>query len=606
MNSFKQNKSILIVLFLFGALLYSNTLSHNYVLDDFSVIKENLIVKKGISAIPEIFKTHYRQGYGYTQGNLYRPLALSLFAIQWELAPNSPSFAHAFNILLYGILIAVLYLFLNHLFKNELISFLASLLFAAHPIHTEVVANIKSVDDIMAFICFLAAMLFLFKNLKTKSKKHLIVSITLLFIGFLSKESTVTFLAIIPLILVLFKGFKMIDAIKKGLWYFIPFAVYLLMRANVLGSISGDKTIAKIDNMLLAAPNKAIELATAIKIMGLYLWKLIFPHPLMNDYSLNQITFSNFSDLYVLMSLVAYSAIIYLFIRFWKRNKILAFAIAFFLINIALYSNIILTIGTSFGERLLFIPSLGFCIVLAYLIQLPFKNKTVELLSLKNKPLLICIVILSLYSYKTIDRNKAWENNFTLYSTDVKNCNNSARCQYYFGLGLMKEKAILLPEGNEKTQLLNQSIQAFTRAIEILPKYSDAWGQRGLAYFRLGQNEAAIYDYNQSTKHNPNNATTWSNLGSLYFQSQKYQDAKYAYEQALRTNPNHIDALANYASTLGTLGDFNTAITYFKKAVALNPNEASYYQYIGITYQSLGNQQQANIYLQKAKQLSAK
>jgi Flp pilus assembly protein TadD len=606
MNTLKQYKKQLAILFLFGSLLYANTFSHNYVLDDFSVIKENIIVKKGTSAIPEIFKTHYRQGYGYVQGNLYRPLALSLFAIQWELAPDSPSFAHAFNILLYGILIAVLFLFLNHIFKNELISFLASLLFAAHPIHTEVVANIKSIDDIMAFLCFLIAMLFLFKNLETKKLKHLTISITLIFIGFLSKESTVTFLAVIPLILILFKAFNLKKAIIKTFAYLIPFAAYLAMRTGVLGSISGDKTVAKIDNMLLAAPNKAIEIATAIKLMGLYVWKLILPHPLMNDYSLNQISFSNFSDIYVILSLVTYSTMIFFLIRFWKKNQIIVFGIAFFLINIALYSNLVLTIGTSFGERLLFIPSLGFCIILAYLIHLPFKNKQFGLLSLKNKPLLICSVILALYSFKTIDRNKAWENNFSLYSTDVKNCSNSARCQYYYGLGLMKEKAILLPEGQEKNQLLHKSIQAFTRAIEILPKYSDAWGQRGLAYYRLKQHEAAIYDYNQSTKYNPNNATTWSNLGSLYFQTQKYQEAKYAYEQAIRTNPNHIDALANYASTLGTLGEFNTAITYFKKAVALNPNEPSYYQYIGITYQSLGNQQQANIYLQKAQQLRTK
>ena len=228
--------------------------------------------------------------------------------------------------------------------------------------------------------------------------------------------------------------------------------------------------------------------------------------------------------------------------------------------------------------------------------------KNIKLFSAKNTALMVSIPILALYSFKTVDRNKAWEDNFTLYSTDVNNCSNSARCQYYYGLGLMKERAILMPDGPEKTQLLNEAVQAFTNAIEILPKYSDAWGQRGLAYYRLGQTEAAIYDYQQSTKFNPSNTTTWSNLGSLYFQNQRYQDAKYAYEQALRYNPNYVDALANYASTLGTLGDFNGAITYFKRAVAINPNESSYYNYLGITYQNLGNQQQANYYFQLAKQ----
>lgn len=597
-----EHKQPLIVLFIFSCLLYVNTINHNYVLDDFSIIKENIIVKKGLEGIPEIFKTHYRQGYGYTQGNLYRPLALSLFAIQWEIAPDSPSFAHLFNILFYGILIALLYLYLHHLFQNKVIALIAALLFAAHPIHTEVVANIKSIDDIMAFIFFILASLVFYKHLANPNKKQLILSVVLMFLGFLSKESMVSFLAIIPISMVLFKEYKLGEAIKKSLVFLISFAAYMLMRVNVLGSINGDKNIAQIDNMLMAAPNKAIELATAIKIMGLYLWKLVFPHPLMNDYSLNQIPFSSFADWKVLLSLVIYIAIIYLFFKLWKTNKILAFGIGFFLANIVLYSNIFLTIGTSFGERLLFIPSLGFCIVLAYYLNQLTKAKNIKLFSAKNTALMVSIPILALYSFKTVDRNKAWEDNFTLYSTDVNNCSNSARCQYYYGLGLMKERAILMPDGPEKTQLLNEAVQAFTNAIEILPKYSDAWGQRGLAYYRLRQTEAAIYDYQQSTKFNPSNTTTWSNLGSLYFQNQRYQDAKYAYEQALRYNPNYVDALANYASTLGTLGDFNGAITYFKRAVAINPNESSYYNYLGITYQNLGNQQQANYYFQLAKQ----
>lgn len=598
----KQSRTRFFVLFILSFSLYFNTIQHNYVLDDFSVIKENRIVKKGISGIPEIFKTHYREGYGYKQANLYRPLTLSVFAIQWQIAPDSPSFAHFINVLLYSLLISVLFLYLSHLFQQEILPFLTCILFAAHPIHTEVVANIKSLDDILAFLFFIAASLLFYKWLESKKKIQLASSVMLLFLGFLAKESTIAFLVIIPITLILFKGFKPFEAFKKSAWFLASFLAFLFMRIQVLGSLSGDKNIAQIDNMLMAAPNKIVELATAIKIMGLYLWKLLFPHPLMNDYSLNQISFSSFANVYVLLSLICYAAIIYLMFYFWKRNKIMAFGIAFFLVNMGLYSNIVFKIGTSFGERLLFIPSLGYCIVLAYLIQQAFKNNN-EVFSFKNKALLICIAIASVYSFKTIDRNKAWKDNYTLYATDVENCSNSARCQYYYGLGLMKEKALLLNDGPEKTKLLQDAVVSFTKAIQILPKYSDAWGQRGLAHYRLKNYEAAIYDYQQSTKYNPSNATTWSNLGSLYFQIQRFQDAKYAYEQAIRYNPNFVDALANYASTLGTLGDFNSAISYFKKAIALNPNEASYYQFIGITYQNMGNKEQAAVWINKANQL---
>lgn len=604
MKLIKAHKLPLIVLFVLSVSLYVNTLNHGYVLDDFSVIKENYIVKKGVEAIPEIFKTHYRQGYGYVQGNLFRPLTLSLFALQWELAPDSPAFAHFFNILLYAIALVLLYLYLLHLFKNQYLVFLSCLLFAAHPIHTEVVANIKSVDEILAFCFFLSSMLVLFQFHKNKKKTWFFLSLLLFFLGFLCKESMLSYIGIIPLSLVFFKEFSLKKAIGQSLWYLIPFFVYLSLRVKALGTISGDKTVASIDNMLMAAPNEAVRLATAIKIMGLYLWKLVFPHPLVNDYSLKEIAFVSFASWETWLSLAIYAFLIYHLFKWWKNRAILNFGIGFFLVSIVLYSNIFLTIGTSFGERLLFVPSLGFCIVLAYLLIQLLNEKPLENINWTGKAFILVAGITLIYGFKTIDRNQAWENNFSLYATDVENCPNSARCQYYYGLGLMKEKAILLPEGEERKALLNQAIAAFTKSLEILPTYSDAWGQRGLAYYRLKQPQAALFDYNKSVEYNPQNSTSWSNMGAVYFESKQYKEALNAYEKAIQSNPNNVDALANYGATLGSMGDFNSSITYFKRAYAIQSNP-EYLRLIALSYQNMGNKAQADLYLNQYNQLKA-
>lgn len=601
--------SLLIILL--ASVLYVNTLGHDYVLDDFSVIKENFVVKKGTEGLGEIFKTHYRYGYGYQQANLYRPLVLSLFAIQWEIAPDQAWLGHLCNLLFYAISGLLLFLFLLKLLGKEysFFSFLCSLLFIAHPIHTEVVANIKSVDDIMVLAFSLGSGIFFLNYIEGAKKTQLLVGMVLLWLAFLSKESTVIFLGIFPLCLWLFKGYSLINAIKKCWWMLLPFLVFLAMRISVLGSFSGDKTIAKIDNLLMAAPNPAVRLATAFKILGLYLQKLIFPHPLMNDYSTQQITLTDFRDWRVWLSFLVYAALIYLFFKLRKSKPILSLGLAIYLIGISLYSNLIITIGTSFGERLLFIPSIGFCIILAWgLLQLSkIELDQVDLKKIKGSiPFLaLSIMIMMLYSFKTIERNKAWKDNFTLYSTDVENCDRSARCHYYHGLGLMKEKAVEEKNPNAKEQLLRESIQAFSRSLEILPTYSDAYGQRGLAYYRLNELNNAIADYQKAIQFNPQNTTALSNLGTLYFQNGNYQEAKKSFEQALRYNPNFVDALANYASTLGTLGDYMGSITYFNKAIALKPNEPSYYQMVGVSYQNMGNQQQANFYFNKAKQLQA-
>lgn len=600
----KQLNTYSLILVILSLLIYSNTLNHDYVLDDFSVIKDNFVVKKGVSGISEIFQTHYRYGYGFQNATLYRPLTLSIFALEWELFPDQAAFAHLINVIAYALFIFILFHFLNRLFElsSPWLAFLSTALFALHPIHTEVVANIKSLDEILSMGLAIGSMNLLLIYLDKRQKTQLLFSLFCFTLAFFAKESTAAYLLVIPLILLLVKNKSILETLKISAWYLIPFAIYMLARKEVLGSFTANASISSIDNLLLSNENPLIQLATAFKLLGLYLWKLLFPHPLMNDYSLQQITLSNFGDWRVLLSIIAYALLIYALIKTWKKNKIIAFAIAFYLLNIALYANIFFKIGTSFGERLLFGPSLGFCIALAYMLNKAFEGKINQKSILKSAktPLIILGIIAFAYGFKTMDRNRAWKDNFTLYSTDVQNCSNSARCQYYYGLGLMKEKALSLSQSPEKSALIQAAIQAFTKAIDLYPSYSDAYGQRGLAFYRLNQYEEALADYQKAAQLNPGNANALSNMGSLYFQQQNYQAAKNAFERALKANPNHVDALANYASTLGTLGEYKSAITYFKKASQLNPNEANYYQMIGVTYQNMGKQSLANQYLTKA------
>jgi hypothetical protein len=188
----KQRLILALIVGIFGFLLYSNTLTHDYVLDDFSVIKENNIVRQGIKAIPEIFRTSYRQGYLSLNDGTYRPLSLAMFAVEWNFFPNTPAVSHFVNVLLYGITGFLLFIILCKLFASslrlshsplstsppaslqnemgdgsEVLAFIASLLFIAHPLHVEVVANIKSRDEILCFLFVLCSFLSVFHFLET-------------------------------------------------------------------------------------------------------------------------------------------------------------------------------------------------------------------------------------------------------------------------------------------------------------------------------------------------------------------------------------------------------------------------------------------------------
>jgi len=369
MNSFL--KSPVFFISLTALALYLNTLKHDYVLDDFSVIKENFLVKQGIKGIPDIWETHYRYGYGYQEGKLYRPLSLSLFALEWEIAPNSPALGHAFNLILYLLLLFLIYRLLENNLppQQKNIVFFTCLVFAAHPIHTEVVANIKSMDELLAACLGFGSYLTLYRYIKKQNINWLFGSLALMLLGLFAKESTTTLLFCIPFLLVLLMQVRINKSLKISSLYLLPLSVYLLIRYQVLGQFKGESELVMLDNVLVAAPDGLSRIATAIKILGLYLWKLIFPHPLVYDYSYKEIVINGLDDPSSWFSALIYLALIVLFFKLRKKTPILAFAIAFYLVNLALYSNIFFLIGTSFGERLLFLPSFGFALATGYLIS---------------------------------------------------------------------------------------------------------------------------------------------------------------------------------------------------------------------------------------------
>ena len=152
----KKNLKIILgcIVAALGLLLYVNTFHHNYCLDDVAVIKANKFTQQGLAGIPTLLHTFYWQGYWTANAGLYRPLSMILFAVEWQFFPASPHIYHMVNVLLYALMGYLLFTFLTKLFPkvNLIFPFIISLLFMAHPIHIEVVANIKSADEILAFI----------------------------------------------------------------------------------------------------------------------------------------------------------------------------------------------------------------------------------------------------------------------------------------------------------------------------------------------------------------------------------------------------------------------------------------------------------------------
>jgi hypothetical protein len=506
-----------IILFIIPFLIYGYSVSFDYVLDDKIVFSENNFVKNGLDGIKDIFTTESFTGYFGEQkdlvvGGRYRPLSLVTYAVEYEFFRLNPKVSHFINILLYALTGLLLYRILSLFFKRNnrrwyiAIPFIAALLFILHPIHTEVVSNVKSRDEILALLFSLAVLYYTYRYTINEKKYFLIVSPLLFLLALLAKENALTFLAVIPLTIYFFSK----ASLKKITVLFVPLlasaVVFIFIRYQVIGYFldSGKEVTGLMNNPFLGV-DPADKFATIFYTLGLYLKLLVFPHPLTHDYYPYQIPIVQWGNIKVIISILIYIIMgVYAVMTIRKKN-VTSWAILYFLITLSIVSNLVFSIGTFMNERFMYMPSIGFVVLLSYwlLVKLPGltkKNPGVY----KAMGLALLFICITGYTYKTIDRVPAWKNALTLNRAASKVSVNSARANQFMGYSLYVE-ANAAKDREEKRKLLDEATYYIDRAITIHPTYPDANNAKaGLlaAYYGLDRNLDTLLEgfYSLQTK----------------------------------------------------------------------------------------------------------
>jgi len=602
-----------IIIAILALLLYANSLKNDFALDDVSAIKKNWVVKQGVKSFPIILKTSYRYGYRDSDDELYRPLPLMVFATLWQLFPSNPLPFHLLNVLLYAITGMVLFNLLRKLFKDyqPLLAFAAAALFIAHPLHSEVVANIKSLDEILSFLFVMLSVLQLLNYLESGKNKNMVTACILFFLAFLCKEGTIVMLAAIPLMLLMFTRATRRDVMKITGLLSIAAIIFIAMRANALGGMAVGKKFQVQENVLTAAPDLAVRFATIFFVMLQYLRLLVVPYPLSSDYSFPEWNLVTWTSPWPTISLIVYVSLLVIGLRTFRNNKIVSFAVLFFLITISLYSNILMTIGSLFGERFLYIPVLGYSIFIAWLILklLGISNtgeaKTGGEIFERNhaKAFVAMTVFIVPYSGVIVSRNSEWKDTVTLFSHDVENRPNSALLQFNYANELKAEMAANETDIAKRNEIYDSAINHYKRALELYPGYEEVYEQLGLAYYYRGMDSAAFATVEKALELNPNRSTAYNSLGTLYFEKRKdYNRALELYLESVRRNPNYIDGWRNVGAAYGTLGQFTKAIEAFLQVLRLDPANVTVLNFMSQTYRSMGDENSAQIYDRKSRE----
>lgn len=614
------------LVFLIGAFVYANTITHEFTQDDAIVIYDNMFTTQGVKGIPGLFK--YDTFYGFfkeegkanlVSGGRYRPLTPAMFAVEYSLVGKEPWLGHLLNILYYGLLCLLIYLTLLLLLKDRfpgeksvMISLFAALLYAVHPLHTEVVANIKGRDEIISMLASVFALYGIIRGYDTGNKKYLILAAVSMFLGLLSKENTITFVAVIPLALYFFRNASLPKAVIASAWIWPSVVLFLIIRTSVLGMDLGGTPMELMNNPFIKLAGESYvpftageKMATILFTLGKYLALLVFPHPLTHDYYPRHIDIMTFGDPYVLLSLGAYAALLFFAWKGWKSRNIPSFAILYFILTTSIVSNIVFPIGTNMSERFMFMPSLGFTLLLAYILVeygLPKMSK--------NMAYGLVGVICLLFAGKTFTRNMVWKNDDTLFLTDVHTSKRSAKVLNAAG-GALVTSAPEEKDPAKQQKMYNEALGYLNEAIKIHPTYKNAYLIRGNALFYLQRFEEAIQSYEMCTKLSPDFTDAYKNMAVAYREAGKMAGerennlvkAEGLLQRSVQLNPEDPETVRLLGVAYGVQGKHDAALEQFQKAAQMTPTSAQAFVNLHHAYRNVGNTAMAEQSLQKALSL---
>jgi len=621
-----NTRNCAIILFIFSFLLYANTLGHDFTQDDAIVITENMYTQQGLNGIPGILSKDTFYGFfkddskaQLVSGGRYRPLTLIMFAVEISVFGMAPWVGHFFNVFWFGVTVCLIYFLMILLLKrfpkdqSLFISFFTAALFAAHPIHTEAVANIKGRDEIMTLLFSLGALYLYLKNIDTGRWFYLLLVAVLLFLGLLAKENAITFLAILPLTAWFFRGkiwYKPIPALVALL---VPTLLFLWIRTSVIGQLLGgepprelmNNPFLKLEGGQYIPFSISEKFATITYTLGKYIQLLLWPHPLTHDYYPRQVGILNWSHPGVLASLVMYIVLAAFALRKIGQKHFFSYSFLYFVLTLSIVSNIVFPVGTNLSERFLFMPSLGFSIWVAYWMYKYVWGKGHTKLFLASMAL-----ILAGYSFKTIDRNSVWKSNTTLFLTDVHVSVNSAKIQNAAG-GEKTKIALESKDEAQKIKLLKEAMEHLKQAVAIHPTYKNAYLLKGNASYYLNNFSDAITYYEQALRLDPNYKDALTNIGVAYRDGGRYygeqkgdlQQALQYLSNAIRYLPEDYETNRLMGVAKGISGQHKDALVFFEKAVQLAPENADAWMNLSTSFRAAGRMEEGDNAFKKAVSL---
>jgi tetratricopeptide (TPR) repeat protein len=558
---------------------YVNTLGGEFIWDDDFLIRDNSAIKN-LEKAPHLFSLSYwtRENPG-TPGQ-YRPLRALVFAVSYSLWGLDPLGYRLTNLILYALLVWLVYGLGRRLIKDDLAALMAGLLFALHPAHTEVVAWVKNLTELMGCL-FVLIGLWAFWRGEEGSRGGYVASVALFPLALISKETAVVY----PLLLAAW----VVHSRPAGRW--LRGLLSLLPHAMVLAGY-GLFLLVVLAKRVASTPGPSLtpfeHVSVVLQSAWAYLQDLFFPISLNAERLLS--TPARLSDPILWATVLLLVALAWFWHWLWKRRDPSAYSLAWMLLALLPVLNIRFITGRSLADQRVFLASVGACWLMGHWLralvgsgyagipQAQFRAASWTLVGM----LFVCAGIM------THQRNRVWIDPLLLYEDTVSKSPTAERAHYNLG-NTYKSRGEW-----------EQAIQAYKRSIEINPSFQAAYNNLGIVHYHRGEYEKAEEAYLIMLRLKPDSVSTLMNLGALYKVMGRYRMAQEQFERVLSLDPQDPEAQVHLGEILAIVGLPQEAEARFRKALEVDPRDPAVHMALAELYLQLHRREDALKEVQEA------
>ncbi len=604
-------------------LAFSSSLDNGFTnLDDEFHLTENLTIR-------EFDLQHITQIFFSTVNRTYIPLTTLSFAVEYQFFGFDPFGYHLDNLLLHMAVTILVYLLAMRLGLSLSAAFWGALLFGIHPLHVESVAWITERKDVLCAFFYLLSLHAYWGYLQEGKKSSYYFSVLFGFLSVLAKPMAVS----LPLIFLLLDWLYQRQASWKLLGDKLLHCICLVPIAFITFYFN-------MDNFYLNA-SWLTSLLVYIWTFVFYINKFIFPLVLGPIYALPAPV--SLANVHFDASLISFFIILILVYRF-RMNKWVVFGFLYYFLSIFFLLRVnTFPDGDVVADRFMYLPSVGFCFLTGYLIDIFWKKTIASKGIFSSKTVLACLsAIYFLLALRTFAQANVWQDSLTLWNYVIRQTpsaalayNNRGRAyekkgmwelavqdykkcielnprmeEAYNNLGLYyknKRDFSLAQEYFDKALELNpQFYQAYSnrgqvyslekryalaladfgKAVDINPYFTKAYNNRGNVFEALGQNDLAFNDYSQAIAIDRKYADAYYNRGSLYQKEEKQLLALADYDMALKFNQNFTEAYNNRGILYFERGLYDLALRDFAEALRVNHDYAQVYMNRSLVYRA--------------------